>query len=128
LRRPGPHDASTTEAAAIYSRFSGSNRGQDSSQINYPRSITADLADAYWVVILESAEDDIREIRRYVVGQFGQSTWSHTWSTLKQTIRRLSDFPDSGSRVDELRELNMAEFRQAIFGLNRVIYRMQTRW
>ncbi|WP_408312650.1 MULTISPECIES: type II toxin-antitoxin system RelE/ParE family toxin [Paraburkholderia] len=59
------------------------------------------------VVILESAEDDIREIRHYVVSQLGQSTWSRTWSTLKNTIRRLADFPDSGGRVDELRELNM---------------------
>jgi toxin ParE1/3/4 len=33
----------------------------------------------------------------------------------------LSDFPDSGSRVDELRELNMNQFRQAISGSNRVI-------
>ncbi len=76
------------------------------------------------VVILESAEDDIREIRRYIVSQFGQTTWGHTYSTLKQTIRRLSDFPDSGSRVDELRELNMTQFRQAISGSNRVIYQL----
>jgi plasmid stabilization system protein ParE len=76
------------------------------------------------VVILESAEDDIREIRRYVVSQFGQITWSQTYSTLKQTIRRLADFPDSGSRVDELRELNMTQFRQAISGSNRVIYQI----
>lgn len=76
------------------------------------------------VVILESAEDDIREIRRYVVSQFGQSTWSRTWSILKQTIRQLADFPDSGGRVDELRELNMIQFRQAISGANRVVYQI----
>jgi toxin ParE1/3/4 len=76
------------------------------------------------VVILKSAEDDIREIQRYVVSQFGQTVWSRTYSTLKQTIRRLSDFPDSGSRVDELRELNMTQFRQVISGSNRVIYQI----
>lgn len=75
------------------------------------------------VVILESAEDDIREIRHYVVSQFGQSTRGRTWSALKQTIRRLAHSPDSG-RVDELRELNMTEFRQTISGANRVIYQV----
>jgi plasmid stabilization system protein ParE len=76
------------------------------------------------IVILDSAEDDIREIRRYVVSQFGQSTWGQTYSSLKQTIRRLSDYPVSGSPVDELRELSMTQFRQAISGANRVIYQV----
>jgi toxin ParE1/3/4 len=79
---------------------------------------------AHRVVILESAEEDIREIQRYVVSQFGQATWRQSYSTLKRTIRRLSDFPDSGSRVDELRELGMTQFRQAISGSNRVIYQL----
>jgi toxin ParE1/3/4 len=76
------------------------------------------------VVILESAEDDIREIRRCVLSQCGQIAWSQTYSILKQTIRRLADSPDPGSRVDELRELNMTRFRQAISGSNRVIYQI----
>lgn len=74
------------------------------------------------VVILEAAEEDIREIRRYVVKQFSQRTWNTTYSKLKQTIRSLADFPDSGNRVDELRDLNMLQFRQVIPGANRVIY------
>jgi toxin ParE1/3/4 len=76
------------------------------------------------VVILEAAEDDIREIRRYIVSQFGQRAWGQTYSKLKQAIRRLSDSPDSGSRVDELHDLNMTQYRQAIAGLNRVIYQV----
>jgi plasmid stabilization system protein ParE len=76
------------------------------------------------VVTLGSAEDDIREIRHYVVSQFDQNTRGRTWSALKQTIRRLAHSPDSGGRVDELRELNMTEFRQTISSANRVIYQV----
>lgn len=76
------------------------------------------------VVILGSAEDDLHEIRRYVVSRFGQSTWAQTYSGLKQTIRRLADYPLTGSLVDELRELTMPQFRQALSGSNRVIYQV----
>jgi toxin ParE1/3/4 len=74
------------------------------------------------VVILGSAEEDLKDIRRYIVMRFNQATWTDTYLKLKQTIRNLSQFPHSGSSVDELRDLNMTQFRQALSGPNRVIY------
>ncbi|CAB3779936.1 type II toxin-antitoxin system RelE/ParE family toxin [Pararobbsia alpina] len=77
------------------------------------------------VVFLGAAEADLKEIRRYIVARFNQTTWSETYSKLKQTIRNLSDFPLSGLNVDEIRDLNMTQFRQAISGANRVIYEVR---
>jgi toxin ParE1/3/4 len=77
------------------------------------------------VVVLKSAEADLKDIRRYIVARFNQTTWTETYSKLKETIRNLSDFPLSGLNVDELRELNMTQFRQAVSGANRVIYEVR---
>ena len=77
------------------------------------------------VVILESAETDLKEIRRYIVAHFSQNTWVETYTKLKQAIRKSSDFPLSGQSLNELRDLNMTQFRQAISGVNRVIYEVR---
>jgi toxin ParE1/3/4 len=74
------------------------------------------------VVFLESAQADLKDIRRYIVAHFNQNTWVETYTKLKQTIRNLSDFPLTGPNIHELRELNMTQFRQVISGADRVVY------
>ena len=74
------------------------------------------------VVILDSAEQDLRELRSYVVKNFSQATWLKTYSKLKESIRNLATFPLLGAVPPELESLNMNQYRQIISGMNRVIY------
>jgi toxin ParE1/3/4 len=74
------------------------------------------------VVILDSAEQDLKELRRYVVKNFSQTTWLKTYSKLKESIRNLATFPLLGAVPPELESLNMNQYRQIISGMNRVIY------
>ena len=74
------------------------------------------------VVILDSAEQDLKELRSYVVKNFPQATWLKTYSKLKESIRNLATFPLLGAVPPELESLNMNQYRQIISGMNRVIY------
>ena len=74
------------------------------------------------VVILDSAEQDLKDLRSYVVKNFSLATWLKTYNKLKESIRNLAAFPLLGAVPPELESLNMNQYRQIISGMNRVIY------
>jgi toxin ParE1/3/4 len=78
------------------------------------------------VVILASAEHDLRELRRYIVGNFSHETWRKTYSKLKESIRNLAKFPLLGSIPAELETMNITQYRQIISGMNRIVYEQRT--
>jgi toxin ParE1/3/4 len=74
------------------------------------------------VVFLADAEEDLKDIRRYVVRKFGKSDWVDTSRKIRDSIRVIQTFPDGGSIPEELSGLSLARFRQVISGQNRLIY------
>ncbi len=74
------------------------------------------------VVILESAEHDLRELRSYIIKNFSISTWRNSYSSLKKTIRHLQHFPQAGTIPEEIEKLNLTQYRQVLSGVNRIIY------
>jgi len=74
------------------------------------------------VVILRGAEEDLREIRRYVIRSFGQEAWQRTKAQFSDAISQLKVFPMSGSVTETLEELGMNGFRQMVAGMNRIVY------
>ena len=77
------------------------------------------------VVILESAQADLAELRRYVVKNFSVATWQVTYAKLKTCIRNLASFPQLGGVPDELVTLNLSQYRQLLSGMNRIIYEVR---
>jgi plasmid stabilization system protein ParE len=74
------------------------------------------------VVFLRDAEEDLKDLRQYVATKFGKDTWLETKRQIKATTKALVTFPQSGNIPDELTELGMTQYRQAISGMNRIIY------
>jgi plasmid stabilization system protein ParE len=74
------------------------------------------------VVFLRDAEEDLKELRRYIVPKFGKETWLETKRRIKATIQSLAAFPQSGHIPDELAELGMTQYRQTLSGMNRLVY------
>ena len=74
------------------------------------------------VVVLDSAEQDLKDLRSYVVKNFSQTTWLKTYSKLKESIRNLATFPLLGAVPPELETLNLNQYRQIISGMNRIVY------
>lgn len=77
------------------------------------------------VVILNSAEQDLKELRAYIIKNFSAETWSITYTKLKDVIRNVQNFPQAGSIPDELEKLNLTQYRQILSGMNRVIYEVR---
>lgn len=77
------------------------------------------------VVILASAELDLKELRSYIVKNFSQDTWQKTYGKLKESIRHLATFPNLGSVPEELETLNLRQYRQTLSSMSRVIYEVR---
>jgi toxin ParE1/3/4 len=77
------------------------------------------------IVFLEAAEQDLGELREYILKNFSAKTWQHTYEQIKESIRSLQRFPLAGSMPNELHELNLSQYRQLISGQNRIIYEIR---
>jgi len=80
---------------------------------------------SFKVVILESAELDLKELKAYLVKNFSVETWQNTYDRIKEAIRSLKTFPHAGSIPEELGKLNLSQYRQLISGMNRIIYEVR---
>ena len=77
------------------------------------------------IVILESAELDLKDLRSYIVKDFSAGTWQKTFKQIKASIRKLASFPLLGSIPNELQTLNLTQYRQLLSGMNRIIYEVR---
>ncbi|MCJ8203099.1 type II toxin-antitoxin system RelE/ParE family toxin [Pseudomonas sp. RGM2987] len=77
------------------------------------------------VVILQSAETDIKELRLYLIERFSLQTWQSTYAALKTAIRHLTTQPYAGSIPQEIERLNLGQYRQILSGMNRIIYEVR---
>jgi plasmid stabilization system protein ParE len=77
------------------------------------------------IVILESAELDLKDLRSYIIKEFSARTWQKTFKQIKTSIRQLASFPMLGSIPDELQTLNLTQYRQVLSGMNRIIYEVR---
>ncbi|MGL6242955.1 type II toxin-antitoxin system RelE/ParE family toxin [Pseudomonas sp.] len=77
------------------------------------------------VVILQSAEIDLKELRTYLTKQFSTQTWQSTYTDLKTVIRNLGVQPYAGSIPEEIEKLNLSQYRQILSGMNRIIYEIR---
>jgi toxin ParE1/3/4 len=80
---------------------------------------------SFKVVILESAEHDLKELRNYIIKNFSLKIWQNTYNKLKNTIRNLKNFPLAGSIPEEIEKLGLSQYRQVLSGMNRIIYEVR---
>ncbi|MFC0134566.1 type II toxin-antitoxin system RelE/ParE family toxin [Massilia eurypsychrophila] len=55
------------------------------------------------VVFVDSAEQDLKELKRYIVRNFGRNAWQNSYREIRNSIAALKLFPLSGSVPNELR-------------------------
>ncbi|MEN4920981.1 type II toxin-antitoxin system RelE/ParE family toxin [Achromobacter spanius] len=71
------------------------------------------------LVFLQSAVDDLHEIRRYIRKHFSQAVWLDSYAKIKRAILNLEQFPLAGHPPPEL---PATHFLEVIAVKNRVIY------
>ena len=77
------------------------------------------------VVFLRSAEADLRDLRAYVVKNFGTRTWSTTYSKIKEAVAIVEANPRAGRIPDEFQSLNIPQYRQVLSGTNRIVFELR---
>jgi toxin ParE1/3/4 len=77
------------------------------------------------VVFLHSAEQDLKELRSYIIKQFGKEVWQDSYGKIKASVGVIQAYPFGGSIPEELERLNFAQYRQVISGMNRIIYEVR---
>jgi plasmid stabilization system protein ParE len=77
---------------------------------------------SFQVVFLASAEQDLKELKTYIIKEFGQKAWQTSYAKIKESVEVLKTFPMSGSLPGELERLGLTQYRQIISGMNRIIY------
>lgn len=82
---------------------------------------------SFTVFISEDAEDDIEDILDYVATADSPAQAERLLSALEETCLGLSEFPERGNVPKELRDLGLADYREAYYKPYRIIYRVMQR-
>ncbi len=77
------------------------------------------------VYFLAGAEEDLKELRRYILRTFGETAWQDSYRKIKDSVRVLQTAPESGSVPEELADLQLGRYRQLVSGLNRILYEIR---
>lgn len=77
------------------------------------------------VVFLQSAEADLKDLRSYIVKNFGKDGWLTSYGKIKDAVTMITDHPRAGRIPPELESLNIAQYRQVLSGMNRIIYELR---
>lgn len=77
------------------------------------------------IVLLESAEHDLKELKAYINKQFGIIAWQPSYQKIQESAQMIQTFPQSGKIPEELEKLNLSQYRQVISGMNRIIYEIR---
>lgn len=77
------------------------------------------------VYFLAGAEADLKELRRYILQNFGEAAWLDSYQRIKDSVRRLQTAPESGPIPDELADLHLSQYRQVVSGVNRILYEVR---
>lgn len=79
----------------------------------------------FQIVLLESAERDLKELKAYINKQFGIIAWQTSYQKIQESVQMIQTFPQSGKIPEELEQLNLSQYRQVISGMNRIIYEIR---
>lgn len=74
------------------------------------------------VVFLQSAEDDIKELKSYVVKKFGKDVWATGYTEIKTAVSSVSNGTITGKIPFELQQLHVKKYRQVLTTMNKIIY------
>ncbi|CAB3701292.1 hypothetical protein LMG24238_03654 [Paraburkholderia sediminicola] len=74
------------------------------------------------LLILEEAQEDTKDLCRYILRSFSAETWKQTSAELAVTFGNIRQFPQSGYVPAELSDFGCLNFREALSGRNRAIY------
>src|SRR5258707_4089896 len=77
------------------------------------------------LLILDEAQEDTKDLRRYILKSFGAEMWKQTSAQLAVTFGNIRQFPQSGYVPAELSDFGGLNFREALSRRNQGIYEVR---
>ncbi len=77
------------------------------------------------VYFLPGAEEDLKELRRYILRAFGEPAWLESYRKIKDSVRLLQEATKAGSVPEELIDLQFDHYRQHLCGKNRFLHEIR---
>lgn len=74
------------------------------------------------VVILDSAQNEFKHIKAYVISKFGAAIWNTVNAEYKAAIQQIRQNPQLGSYIDELKVLGITNVRFMLVRQTKVVY------
>ena len=74
------------------------------------------------IVILDSAKEEFKDIKKYVKREFGDSVRNTVNAEYKDAFKLIKENPQIGSHIDELKELGITNVKYALVRQTRIVY------
>lgn len=76
-------------------------------------------------IILDSAKEEFKDIKKYVKKDFGDVGWKEVNSEYKTAFASIKHHPQSGSPIEQLREMGLTQMRYKLVRQTRVVYEFE---
>lgn len=73
-------------------------------------------------VILDSAKEEFRDIKKYVKKDFSDLIWNKVNAEYKAAFKLIQSNPNSGSSIEELKELGITNVKYKLVRQTRIVY------
>ncbi len=74
------------------------------------------------IVILDSAQDEFKDIKKYVKQEFGDTVWNTFNAEYKDAIQRIKENPQLVSFIDALNDLGVTNVKYTLVRQTRIVY------
>lgn len=74
------------------------------------------------IVILDSAKEEFKDIKKYVKREFGDAVWNSVNAEYKDAFKLIKENPQIGSCIDELKALGITNVKVALVRQTRIVY------
>lgn len=73
-------------------------------------------------IILDSAKEEFKEIKKYVQRDFGNLIWNEVNAEYKATFKAIKNGPHSGISIEELKDIGINNVKYKLVRQTRIVY------
>lgn len=73
-------------------------------------------------IILDSAKEEFKDIKKYVKRDFGDSIWNTVNSEYKAAFKLIKSSPQSGSPIEELKDIGISNVKYRLVRQTKIVY------
>lgn len=77
---------------------------------------------SFKLIILDSAKEELKDIKKYVQIDFGNLIWNEVNAEYKAAFKIIKSNPQSGRSIEELKEIGITNIKYNLVRQTRIVY------